>query len=75
MINSNKLKGRMKELQFTQADIAKELNLSQSSICLKLNNGRAFSLDEAEKLQNLLKISNSEFSDYFFYKEGCIMQL
>lgn len=66
MVNSNKIKGRMKELEITQADVARELNIAQPTANQKINNIRSFDLDEAEKLAALLKISNSEFGLYFF---------
>lgn len=66
MVNSNKIKGRMRELRITQADVAKELNIAQSTANLKINNLRAFDLEEADKLSNFLNINNAEFADYFF---------
>ena len=56
----------MKELEITQADVARELNIAQPTANQKINNIRSFDLDEAEKLAALLKISNSEFGLYFF---------
>lgn len=66
MINSNKLKGRMKELEITQADVAKHLNIAQPTANQKINNARPFDLDEVEKLCDLLHIEPYEFGDYFF---------
>ena len=66
MINTNKIKGRMRELQITQADVAKALNIAQPTANQKINNSRPFDIEEAEKLADLLKIDLGEFSDYFF---------
>lgn len=66
MVNSNKIKGRMKELEITQADVAKCLGIAQPTANQKINNIRPFDLDEAEKLAALLKIESSEFGLYFF---------
>ena len=66
MVNADKIKGKMRELRITQADIAKALNLAQPTVNQKINNLRPFDLEEAEKLANILTISNSEFADYFF---------
>lgn len=74
MINTNKIKGRMAELQLTQKDVAKVLNIAQSTANQKINNIRPMDLDEAEKICNLLKIKPAEFEVYFFYKESCTMQ-
>ena len=59
MINSNKIKGRMKELEITQADIAKILELSPPTVSQKLKNMRSLSLEEAEKLSKVLSVKDS----------------
>lgn len=74
MINTNKIKGRMAELQLTQKDVAKVLNIAQSTANQKINNIRPMDLDEAEKICDLLKIKPTEFEIYFFYKENCVVQ-
>lgn len=66
MVNTNKLKGRMKELEITQADVAKALGIAQPTANQKLNNIRSFDLDEAEKLSAMLHIETGEFGTYFF---------
>lgn len=66
MVNTNKLKGRMKELEITQADVAKGLGIAQSTANQKLNNIRSFNLEEAEKLSAMLQIEAEEFGTYFF---------
>lgn len=66
MVNTNKLKGRMKELEITQADVAKVLGIAQSTANQKLNNIRSFNLEEAEKLSAMLQIEAGEFGTYFF---------
>lgn len=66
MVNSNKLKGKMRELQITQLDVAKALSISPPTVSQKLNNVRDFNLEEAEKLSDMLHIETGEFGDYFF---------
>lgn len=66
MLNSTKLKARMVECGLKQSDIAQALNIQQSTINLKLNNKRAFTLEEAGKLQNILQIPDADFAVYFF---------
>lgn len=66
MVNTNKIKGRMKELEVTQADVAKHLNIAQPTANQKINNIRPFDLDEAEKLSELLHIETEQFGEYFF---------
>lgn len=66
MINTNKLKGRMKELNITQADVAKELKIAQPTANQKINNIRPFDLEEAETLAKMLHIEAGDFGTYFF---------
>lgn len=66
VVNSDKIKGRMRELKITQADVAKELDIAQPTVNQKINNIRSLDLEEAEKLSAMLKIDNADFADYFF---------
>ena len=66
MVNSQKIKGRMVERKITQAELAKAMNLSQPALNQKINNVRAFTLEEAVYLQEFLKIDNEDFKTYFF---------
>lgn len=66
MINTNKIKGRMVELQLTQKDVAASLGLAQATVCQKINNVRPMDLEEAEKLSDLLHIEPENFATYFF---------
>ncbi|HBL82273.1 MAG TPA: XRE family transcriptional regulator [Clostridiales bacterium] len=66
MVNTNKIKGRMRELEITQSEVAKYLGIQQSTANQKINNTRCFSLNEAEKLCALLNIESGEFASYFF---------
>lgn len=74
MINTNKIKGRMAELQITQKDVANSLGLAQPTVNQKINNIRPMDLNEAEKLSDLLHIEPEDFSVYFFYRESCTAQ-
>ena len=65
MVNSRKIKERMKECSVTQVTAAKHLELSQAALNQKINNIRRFNLDEAGKLAKLLHIGSSEFCKYF----------
>lgn len=66
MVNTNKIKGKMKELEITQRDVAKALSLAPPTVSQKLNNVRDFNLEEAEKLSDILHIDVGEFGEYFF---------
>ena len=66
MINTNKLKGRIVEKGYTQADGAKCLDIAQPTFSQKINNIRPMDLDEAEKIARWLEIPVEEYSAYFF---------
>ena len=64
--NTELLKRRMKRLELTQAELAKELDMAQPTFNQKLNNVRLFDVEEAAKLARLLGIGKSEIGIYFF---------
>ena len=66
MLNTGRLKGRMRELGIVQKDVADRLNISPPTVSQKLNGVRPMSLDEARKLAELLKIDSADFGSYFF---------
>ena len=66
MINTNKIKGRMREMEIVQADVAKTLGLAEATVSQKINGKRPMDLDEAMKLAEMLKISDPDFGAYFF---------
>lgn len=66
MLNVQKVKGRMAELDIKQCDVARVLEVSQPTASQKLNRIRPMDLNEAERLAKLLKIRPEEFEEYFF---------
>lgn len=66
MLNVSKVRDRMAELLLNQSDVARALNVAQSTACQKLNRVRPMDLDEAEKLAKLLQLDDSQFGEYFF---------
>ena len=62
----SKLKGRMKEKELTQEDVAKHIDKDKSTLNLKLNNQSYFVQDEILKIVNLLEIPAEEIKEYFF---------
>ena len=66
MVNSDKLKGRIREKRLTQSDCATYVGVKTPTFSQKLNNVRPFSLTEAEKLRTLLDIDDIDFAEYFF---------
>lgn len=68
MINTNKLKGRLVEKGYKQADAANYLEIAQPTFNQKINNIRPMDLDEAEKLAEFLDITHEEFPSFFLYR-------
>lgn len=69
MVNTEKIKKRINELGMTQGEIAKIISVATPTICQKINNIRPFSLEEAEKVAEILRISDGEFKNYFFVSD------
>lgn len=74
MINTDKIKGRMRELRITQKNLAEQMKLAQPTVNQKINNLRPMNVDEAEILCVILKITSDEFNDFFFWSKSCTMQ-
>ena len=69
MVNTDKLKARMRELHITQAQLADKLNVKQSTLSLKINRERPMFVDEADVIREALQIQDSEIRSYFFNAE------
>ena len=64
-LNTQKIKGKMKEKNITQNEMAKELCITPYSFSLKINKTRDFKVSEVEKMFNKLEITKEEVQ-YFF---------
>lgn len=60
----SRLKGKMVERGFTQAGLAKEIEMSPATLNLKLNNKSKFGQDEITKIIEVLQLRNVD--PYFF---------
>ena len=60
------LKSKRILFNLTQEEIAKEVGINIKSYNLKENGKREFTLDEAKKIGNLLKLNLNEVNDIFF---------
>ena len=69
MINTKEIKKRLIDKDLAVADIAVYIGKSYSNTMLKLNGKTPMTLWEAEKIQELLDISNQDFGFYFFSHE------
>jgi len=66
MINTDKLKGLMREKRVTQSELAKKIGIKPCTFNQKLNGKRNMSLEEAEVIAEVLGIDMSDFGKYFF---------
>ena len=62
----SKLLGRMKEVGYTQAELANSIGCSETTLNLKLKNVREFKLGEAKKICDILDIDIFQIAEYFF---------
>lgn len=66
---NDKLKGRMREKKYTQANGAHDLNIAKSTFNLKLNSNSYFTQNEIFTLAKKLEIKVNEIPEYFFMLE------
>lgn len=65
MVNSKLLKCKMVEKNVTQDYLADRLKLSQSTLSLKLNNNRAFTIEEMFCVVDMLSIAPEDLRKFF----------
>lgn len=61
-----KLKGRMKELNIRQSDLAKELGMTNSTFSFRICGHRYWTQSDIAKMIEVLDIPKEQVSDYFF---------
>lgn len=66
MTNTPKLKAIMVEREYTQADLAKLLNMSEQTLNYKINNKREFKASEIQALIQILQIPTEQVDVIFF---------
>ena len=66
MINSAKLKARIIEKGKTIGEVAPVIGLTPYTLGQKIAGKSEMTLKEADRLQQLLEISDSDFASYFF---------
>ncbi len=64
--NERKLKAKLVEMGFDYEYCAKELGISKNTFTKKINNIEKFSIPQANKLADLLKLSKEEKLLIFF---------
>lgn len=67
MLCINKLNGKLAEQGMTKNNLAKELQMSPSTLYRKLNNlGVGFTVGEVEKITKILALSSKDVNSIFF---------
>lgn len=64
--NYSKLLGRMREYRYTQAMLAGEIGINESTLNTKLKGKAYFTAKEIDKMCEILNIPNAEIGIYFF---------
>ena len=62
----SKLRGLIKEKGLSDSELAKEINLSSSSLSLRLNGKVDWTVPEVRAICDVLQIDKSDISQYFF---------
>ncbi|MBE9387876.1 helix-turn-helix domain-containing protein [Vagococcus salmoninarum] len=71
MVNIDKLKGKIRELQTTQECLADEIGINKSTLYRKFKNGGdTFEIWEVQKIVEFLKLSDDEVKHIFFNNQG-----
>ena len=65
MTDTNKLKAKIIEKGFTTTSLAKELNLSKTTLSQKTNNKVKFSQVDIRKISEKLELTGEEIKDIF----------
>lgn len=65
MTNTNKLKAKIIEHDFTIMSLAKELGISKTSLSQKINNKVRFSQSNIKDITRLLNLNGSDLIDIF----------
>ena len=66
--NKNKLMGKIVENEYSISKLAKELNLAEATVRLKINSNKyEFNLSESIKIKELLNLTDAEYLEIFIY--------
>lgn len=65
MVNVNKLRGMIKEKGTSQGKLALDMGINPSTFSYKINSGK-FTIEEADTIAMILKLTYSEATAIFF---------
>lgn len=66
IFDHSKLRGKIREVIGSEQDFCKLMNLSPTTMTLKLNGKRKFTQLEMRNAISILEIDTNEISEYFF---------
>lgn len=66
MVNINKLRGKVVENGMKVSDLAEAMNIDRATLYRKLARDTSFSVEEANKIVEILGLSPSEAYEIFF---------
>ena len=71
IVNTRKLKGKIREMGLTQKDVADTIGMSNSTLNRKLNTlGTSFLIGEVHQIAALLSLSSKDCIDIFFAQKS-----
>lgn len=68
MINTTLMKERMSELNLKEEYLADKMKMAQSTLNLKINNKRSFTIEEMFEISDYLEIKDAELQKFFNLK-------
>lgn len=68
MINTALMKERMSELNLKEEYLADKMKMAQSTLNLKINNKRSFTIEEMFEISDYLEIKDVELQNFFNLK-------
>lgn len=68
MINTTLMKERMSELNLKEEYLADKMKMAQSTLNLKINNKRSFTIEEMFEISEYLEIKDVELQNFFNLK-------
>lgn len=66
MVNVNKLKGKMVELEYNVEKLSNEMNIDRTRLYRRFQNPEEFTIKEASSIVSILKLTKEEIIAIFF---------
>lgn len=66
MVNTDKLRGKMREKRYTIQTLAQAVNLSKTGLFNKIHGKKEFLCSELQTIKKVLNLTEEEFESIFF---------